>query len=396
MWLLAELLAQPARICSGEWFLTVYAVLLTVGLNSGENLCVKLGAGGTKKRQKVIKAHNRVHIKAKFLLDSLNSAQVTLLSTLLAVKSDNHTTDLGILHRKDVNAFANGRTSSDDIIHNEHTLTTNRSTDKKTSLAMVLLLLAVVCNGNILSKLAVQRGGNNTCKRDTLVCRSEEDVKFNSRAHNSLRVEVSKTIESRAGVEETRVEEVRALASRLEREFSELEHLALQSKLKELLLVRRKHVALSGLLDLGTLRLRLFSTRPNAVDHVAELLGSSLGVLRTRNSTGHRHKKSHSILSKSSLGGSFEVSSLEANSRGQNPQRGCGSPRASKCLNIRCAYHKSNIVVIIPLLTQLRHTFVKKTAFRERHSLEILRTRVRGLAENKSTSRGVFAYKRHD
>lgn len=101
--------------------------------------------------------------------------------------------------------------ASQDIINDDHLLSLHRSTDKGTSLPMILLLLPVVAVLPSHTVLLLQSQAGDGGERDALVGRSEEEVKVgrDGGGHDGGRIGLGDGGQDGSVVEKSGIEEVR-------------------------------------------------------------------------------------------------------------------------------------------------------------------------------------------
>ena len=102
---------------------------------------------------------------------------------------------------------------------------------------MILGLLAVEAPGNILIVHFRQLHGGGRGDGDPLVGRSEQHVIGDAGIHQGGGIEAAQLGQITAGVEQTGIEEIGALATRFQGEFAKLQYLLAQGKLDKLALV---------------------------------------------------------------------------------------------------------------------------------------------------------------
>jgi len=153
-------------------------------------------------------------------------------AAFLAVERDQHAGGFGPMGTDQGHRFAHRGAGRDDVVDDQHTAGQRRA-DQHPGLAVVLGLLAVEGDGDVAAVGFRQRDGGGRRQRDALVGGAEQHVEADPRGHRAGRVRLAELAQRAPRVEQPGVEEIRAHATGLEREFTEAQHVAAQGEVEE-------------------------------------------------------------------------------------------------------------------------------------------------------------------
>src|SRR5690606_7256918 len=113
--------------------------------------------------------------------------------------------------------------------------TGERRADEIAAFTVILRFLAIEAVRHVDAVPGGKRGGSDGGERNALVGRTEDHVDGDAAADDGLRLPGAEARARGTGVEQAGIEEVRACASRFQREFAEAQHVALDGEGKKFL-----------------------------------------------------------------------------------------------------------------------------------------------------------------
>src|SRR4249919_507173 len=186
-----------------------------------------------RERKQVAEGGDGHHGQAVLLRDGLRRRlRMRLAGTLLAVQRDDDAGGNAADVPDHAERFADGGAGGDHIVDDQHALAHQRRADQQAAFAMRLGFLPVEGEGNVAAAPG-EFARHRRRQRDALVGRPEQHVERHARLAQRVGVARGQLGQCRAAVEATGVEEVRALAPRLQRERAEAQGLRTQREGEE-------------------------------------------------------------------------------------------------------------------------------------------------------------------
>ena len=152
---------------------------------------------------------------------------VVFLHAFLSIERDHYPGRDAATLADDRQCLADRGAGGDHVIDDQHAPALQRRADQAAALAVRLGFLAVECQRQVAAAARVLAGQRGR-QRDALVGRAEQQVEVQACRFDRVGVAAGEFRECDAGVEAPGIEEIRAVASRFQRELAEAQCLRLQ------------------------------------------------------------------------------------------------------------------------------------------------------------------------
>ena len=190
---------------------------------------------GRQKRDHVVKVRNAPNRHPETPLQRRHRRFATVRRRLLAVQGKHDTDHFAAGGDDGLVGLALGSAVGDDVVDDDHPGTGHGRADQRPALAMRLGFLAIERGPDVDAMVPGQCHGDRNGNRDALVRGPEQHVRSNGEVDDLLGVRLAHHIVARTVRDGPQVEEVGALAARLQDEVAEQQGIAFQHRPNEVL-----------------------------------------------------------------------------------------------------------------------------------------------------------------